>query len=116
MMTPHAFKIAAWAILAGIIVVTVSPIGWRPGDVLPVDMDRALAFMLVTALFVVAYPRHFIVCAVLLVVGAAAMELLQLLSPTRHAHFDDAAVKAAGAALGALFGRAVNLSRSARKA
>lgn len=104
-MTRHFLKLAPWACLAAIIFVTVSPISLRPGDILPVDLDRALAFTLLGALFVFAYPRHILLCTVLLVLGAGLIETLQLLSPTRHAHWEDAAVKAVGVIAGVLIGR-----------
>ncbi|WP_342633739.1 VanZ family protein [Neorhizobium lilium] len=109
-------KIVAWLSLLAIVFVTVSPIGWRPHDYLPVDLDRALAFALMTLLFVMAYPRHFVLCSVLLIFGALAIEALQLLSPTRHAHMDDAAVKAAGAAFGAVVAWLINQVRPGRPA
>ncbi len=115
-MKPLPLKSLAWLSLLAIIFVTVSPIGWRPHDFLPVDLDRALAFALMTFLFVLAYPRHFLMCSILLIVGALGIEALQLLSPSRHAHLDDAAVKAAGAALGAICGWLANQTRRIRAA
>jgi hypothetical protein len=47
--------------------VTVSPIELRPQDILPVNLDRALAYFLMSVLF-------------------------QYFSPTRHAHFTDASM------------------------
>lgn len=105
------FKIAAWLSLGAVIFVTVSPIGLRPRDVMPVDADRALSFTVVAMLFTIAYPRRFWLCAVLLVCGAAAMELLQLLSATRHARLQDASVKAVGAAVGVVIGYGANKVR-----
>jgi hypothetical protein len=101
MMTARIFQILAWLALTIIIFVTVSPIALRPHDVLPVNADRALAFTAMAALFVWAYPRHFPACVILLVLGAGAIELLQNLSPTRHAQAHDAVVKAFGACAGA---------------
>jgi hypothetical protein len=104
--------------LAAIIFVTVSPIDWRPDDVLPVDVDRALACGVFAGLFVLAYPRHWPWVGAAMVLGAGLMELLQELSPTRHARFDDAMVKAMGAfvgvAFGALLASALKLDRPAR--
>jgi VanZ family protein len=112
MMKPFLLKTVAWLSLFAIIFVTVSPIGWRPHDFLPVDLDRALAFAAMTLLFVLAYPRHFVLCSLLLIAGALAIEALQLLSPTRHAHLDDAVVKAAGAAFGAVTAWMINQIRA----
>lgn len=106
MMTPRISKLAAWLALAAVLFATASPIGLRPHDLLPVNVDRALAFTVMTALFVIAYPRHWMLAAALLIAGAFGIEMLQLLSPTRHAHLFDANIKAAGAAVGVVIGRA----------
>ncbi|TCR85789.1 KTSC domain-containing protein [Rhizobium sp. BK376] len=110
-MKKRTIQFAAWAALVAIVFVTISPIEWRPRDILPVDIDRALAFAAMTALFVAAYPRHWFAHSVLAVMGAGGIELLQQLSPTRHARLDDATVKAAGALAGALFAQAANIIR-----
>lgn len=115
MMTPKFFRLLAWSALAVIVFVTTSPIGLRPHDVLAVNVDRALAFTITTMLFVLAYPRHWLLCAALLVVGAFGIEMLQLLSPTRHAHLQDAGIKAAGAAIGVALGLAINEFRVRRQ-
>ena len=114
MIKPLLLKTLAWLSLIAIILVTISPIGWRPHDYLPVDLDRALAFGLMTLFFVLAYPRHFALCTVLLILGALGIETLQLLSPTRHAHLDDAAIKAVGAACGAMIAWMINQLRAGR--
>lgn len=110
-MIHQILRIAAWAVLAFIIFATVSPIGLRPADALPVNLDRALAFLVATALFVVAYPRQALFCGALMVASSALIETLQLLSPTRHAHVEDALVKACGALVGLGFGFAANAMR-----
>jgi VanZ family protein len=100
-------KIAAWLSLCAIVFVTVSPIGLRPHDILSVDTDRGLSFMMMALVFVAAYPKRFWLCAILLVCGSGAIELLQYLSPTRHARLEDASVKAVGAAIGVTIGFAL---------
>ena len=105
------FKLLPWLALAAIIFATVSPIRLRPQDIASVDVDRAGAFAVMALLFVLAYPRQWMICAVLLILGAGGIELLQFLSPGRHAHLDDAAVKAAGAAVGCLIGWTINRLR-----
>jgi hypothetical protein len=107
-MTIRLLKFLPWLALAAIIFATVSPIRLRPHDFASVDIDRAGAFAVMALLFVMAYPRHWVACAVLLILGAGGIELLQFLSPSRHAHLDDAMVKAAGAAFGCCLGLAVN--------
>jgi VanZ family protein len=100
-------RVCAWALLAFIVFATISPIGLRPHDILPVDIDRAFAFMLLSIAFVVAYPRHFVLCCVLLLVSAAAMEALQLIAPGRHAQVHDVMVKMTGSIIGLVVGWAL---------
>ncbi len=45
-MTQKVLRAAAWLTIAFILFITVSPIGLRPHNILPVNVDRALAFML----------------------------------------------------------------------
>lgn len=108
------FKILAWFTLAFIIFATVSPIGLRPHDILPVNADRALAFALLSCLFVVAYPRYFVISTIVIVLSAFAIEFLQYLEPSRHPRMHDAAIKAAGAILGLCVGWVINRYRAAR--
>jgi VanZ family protein len=108
MMINRLAKPLAWFLLAGIIFVTVSPIGLRPHTITSVNIDRALAYLLVGLAFALAYPRHWMTVAALLVVGAVAIEYMQYLSPSRHARLNDAAVKAVGASFGVLAGCMVN--------
>jgi VanZ family protein len=111
-MTADRFsKPVAWLLLAAIVFVTVSPIGLRPHTITSVNIDRALAYLVVGLAFALAYPRHWPAVAALLVIGAVGIELLQYLSPTRHARMHDAAVKAVGACIGVMLGMLVNRLR-----
>jgi hypothetical protein len=110
-MTRRPLQIFAWLALAAIIFVTVSPIGLRPSDILPVNMDRALACAGMAGLFVLAYPRHWLWVGLVMVFGAGLIEVLQLLSPTRHARVDDAIVKASGALMGVLAAHLINITQ-----
>jgi hypothetical protein len=101
MMTSRRLTFLAWSSLAAILFVTVSPIGLRPHDPLPVNTDRALAFAVMAFLFISAYPRKAWTVLALLIVGAGAIEAMQLLAPTRHAHLLDASIKACGVVIGA---------------
>ncbi|CAN7488318.1 VanZ family protein [Pararhizobium sp. LjRoot235] len=105
MMTGKFFKWLAWAVLAALVFVTVSPIGLRPQTIMTVGLDRGFAFFLAGAVFAVAYPKRWMSLALFLVASSFAIEILQELSPTRHARFDDALVKAVGAVTGILAGK-----------
>lgn len=115
MMKYQLFKISAWLCLGVIIFVTVSPIGLRPHDILPVNADRALAFCLMSALFVLAYPKRWFSVLLLTIAGAGVIETLQFLSPTRHPQIADTLVKAGGAATGVLLAASFNLIRRSGK-
>jgi hypothetical protein len=86
---------AAWTSLAFIAYATLSPLNERPE--LHTDLfshlDQYLAYAVAGSLFGLAYPRQtFFVC--ILVLGSAVLlELLQLLTPDRHARVIDAVRK-----------------------
>ncbi|PZM15558.1 VanZ family protein [Rhizobium tubonense] len=100
MTTTRISRVLAWLLLAFIIFATVSPIGDRPHDYLPVQVDRALAFFLLSAFFVIASPRRWLIVGVLCIASAFVIEDLQYLSPSRDPDMADAVVKATGALLG----------------
>lgn len=103
------FRLAAWLVLALILIVTISPIQFRPITGEPADVERFFAFFLVGFLFALAYPRQWI-AVLLLTVGCAGMfELLQLLAPGRHGEFADFIFKAIGATSGSFIGRGLSL-------
>ena len=93
-------KLVPWLALGAVALVTVSPIEWRPEDIFGVNNDRALAFGVMSALFVYAYPRHWAKVAVAMVGISFGLELLQLFQESRHARLEDALVKATGATAG----------------
>lgn len=98
------FRIAAWGLLIAIAIVTVGPIGFRPETGAPVQLERALAFAAMGVAFALAYPRHFWLVAVILVVGAFGLELLQNLTPGRHGRIIDAIAKICGGGVGIAIG------------
>ncbi|MDP9809437.1 VanZ family protein [Rhizobium tibeticum] len=116
MISSKFVRPGAWLLLAAIIFATLSPIGLRPHTVTSVNLDRALAYSLVGFMFAVAYPRHWLAVAILLFLGALAIEYLQYLSPTRHARLHDALVKILGASVGVLVGCMLNKVRFAKSA
>jgi hypothetical protein len=106
---------AAWTGLALIVLVTVSPIDLRPPDLTSTDLDRALAFFVMSCLFVIAYPQRVAKVSIALVMSAFAIELTQFLSVTRHPELHDALIKAAGVALGIGAGLLVNFLLDTRE-
>lgn len=90
----------AWPLLAAIIFVTLSSIGWRPVTGRPATLERITAFTALGAVFSIGYPKHRVPVLLFLLVTAGALEALQNLIPSRHGRLPDAAVKALGAAIG----------------
>lgn len=104
-------KIAAWLLLLGLVVVTAGPIEWRPISPLPVQLERATALMIIGFVFALAYPRHFVLVAILLVGATALLELTQVLEPSRHGRWLDFGVKAFGGIVGLMIGYGVERLR-----
>jgi hypothetical protein len=104
-------KIAAWLLLLGLAVVTVGPIGWRPISPLPVQLERATALMIIGFVFALAYPRHFVLLAILLIGATALLELTQVLEPSRHGRWLDFGIKAFGGIVGLMIGYGVERLR-----
>lgn len=103
------FRLAAWLVLALILIVTISPIQFRPITGEPADLERFAAFFLVGFLFALAYPRHWI-AVLMLTIGCAGMfELMQRLAPGRHGESADFVFKAVGAMAGVCIGRGLSL-------
>ncbi|MBR1217867.1 VanZ family protein [Bradyrhizobium sp. U87765 SZCCT0131] len=87
--------VLAWLAVAVIGFATLSSIGLRPHLASP-HREHFAAFALVGVLFSLAYPRRPVVILGLVVIGALSLELLQMLTPDRHARIVDAAFKVAG--------------------
>jgi hypothetical protein len=98
-MSHKIFTAAAWAILAFVIFVTLSPIGLRP-HVENVSVERFGAFAFVGLLFGLAYPKRLWLVLCFVVGTAFVLEALQHLTPDRHGHVSDAVVKFVGGAVG----------------
>ena len=98
-MRPTLFKLLAWFFLAFICFVALGPITLRP-ETGQVALERFAAFACLGLLFTLVYPSHFARSIVLVVIAAIALESLQHLTPDRHGHLQDAAVKVAGAIVG----------------
>ncbi len=105
---------AAWISLAFIAYATLSPLNERPEfdfDLIS-HPEHYLAFALLAGLFGLAYPRQTVLVCILVLGSAIVLELLQLLTPDRHARVIDAVRKIIGGALGLALARlAISLYR-----
>ncbi len=107
--------IAAWFTFGAIVLFTLSPIQMRPGDIITPDVDRAMAFFLLSALFATTFPKRILLVAALTVMAAGGLELMQHLSPTRHGELSDALFKATGGLLGAGLAYFISFLKDARR-
>jgi len=99
-------RLGAWLLAALVTLFTLGPPRYRPHPMLGQDGDHSLAFLLVGLAFAFAYPQHRRLAMAISVVLIGALELLQFVSPGRHARLEDFVVDAlaaiAGFALAAL--------------
>jgi len=94
-------RASAWGLLLAIAVMTLGPPVVRPELSSSPDLDRALAWALLGALFVIAYPGRIIVFVAFLILAATVLELLQLEALGRHGRASDLAYKTVGVLFGA---------------
>jgi VanZ family protein len=87
-------RLCAWLLAATVTFVTLGPPRYRPHAVVGQDVDHTFAFLLVGLAFAFAYPQHRRLAMALSVVLIGALELLQFLSPGRHARLEDFVVDA----------------------
>ncbi|SFB50947.1 VanZ like family protein [Rhizobium sp. NFR07] len=83
---------------------TLSPLSFRPPVIFTVNTDRFLAFAGLVTLVVIAYPRRLRYALIASFVLPAALEMMQALSPTRHADLADVLIKSAGGVIGCFVG------------
>jgi hypothetical protein len=96
----RAFRILAWLLLAGLVVVTIGPIDWRPVSPLPTQLERALALAIIGFVFALAYPRQLVLVGAIVLGATVLLEALQLVEPSRHGRIADLAVKLIGGGCG----------------
>jgi glycopeptide antibiotics resistance protein len=106
-MQSRLLRLLAWALLLGIVFVTLSPIGLRPETGASPRLERFAAFFILSAAFTLAYPHRLVRVLLLVAAAAIGLELLQLIVPTRDARLSDMLVKLLGGGVGATVGVAL---------
>jgi VanZ family protein len=94
------FQTAAWLLLLAIIVLSVVPPEDRPVTPAPRDIEHLGIFLLTGLAFGLGYERRHFVQALCLIIFSAAIELVQLLIPGRHAKLGDFVVDALSTVIG----------------
>ena len=100
-MTSTIFaRVVAWSLLIAIVVMTVVPASMRVVTGAPHNMEHALVFLLMGIAFGFGYELRMTVTCAAAIVFCAALELLQLAIPGRHARLSDFLIDAAAACFG----------------
>src|SRR5258705_2597865 len=89
-------RIAAWLLVAAIVVMTLGPPTVRPVSGFNRSLEHVAGFALLGLAFALAYPSRRGLLGLIGVAVAALMETLQLAVPGRHAYFSDFVVHAPG--------------------
>src|ERR1700722_8859494 len=104
---------AGWLALVFIVYATLSPIQDRPVVAGP-QSEHFAAFAVMGLAFALAYPNRILLVVAIVVGSAFGLEVLQLLTPDRHARVLDALVKAAGGICGISAGQLMSFLLRAR--
>jgi hypothetical protein len=112
--------IAAWASILAIVFATLTHVGFaysiyytlapllmRPEMRTYAHFEHVVAFAILGALFVFAYPRRVIFVFSVVLISAIALEYMQTLTPDRHGTLTDAFEKLVGGALGIFAAHAI---------
>jgi VanZ family protein len=92
--------VAAWLLLLAIVVLSVVPADFRPVTPAPHNVEHLVIFFLAGLAFGLGYDTRPFLQTIGLVAFSAAIELLQLSIPGRHARLSDFFVNAVSVALG----------------
>ncbi len=101
-------RVVAWLLLAGLIFATLSPNDMRPASPLPTQGERGIALAVVGFVFALAYPGRVLLVATIVLGATIGLELLQLVTPSRHGRLIDVSAKLVGGAIGIAIGWIVN--------
>jgi VanZ family protein len=93
-------RLFAWGLAAATAFATLGPAEQRPHSNLGQNGEHALAFVLLGLAFGLAHTRNRLQTATLVIAFTGVLELLQFLTPGRHARMEDFVVDALAASLG----------------
>jgi VanZ family protein len=94
-------KICSGVIMVLLLIAALGPAKWAPRTELGWQFDHFIGYFGITLFFCVAWPRPFVVGAIVMAV-AASLEGLQALTPDRSANLEAALWGAGGALVAAL--------------
>ena len=104
-------RVLAWLLIAAVTALTLVPPALRPVSGLPHAAEHAVIFFAMGAALALAYPRRGYALGVAAVLFAAMLEVLQMVTPGRHARLSDFVIDAAGICAGIALAAAVERMR-----
>ena len=107
-MSVILFRIMGWALLIGIVVLTVVPPSLRIVTGASHNLEHALVFLLTGVVFGLGYELRISVMCTAAVLFCACVEIVQLAVPGRHARLSDFVIDAAAACIGIAIGWTVH--------
>jgi VanZ family protein len=104
MLLQNVNRVVAWLILSSIVVLTVVPSGARPTTFVSHKFEHAGIFLMLGLSFGMAYLVRQWLLSIGAIVFCAAVELVQLYIPGRHARLSDFIVDTIAALVGIFLG------------
>jgi VanZ family protein len=105
-------RIAAWSLATLIVALSVVPPGLRPETPAPHDLEHFMIFWATGAMFRLGYSLQSGLLAILFVIFAGCVEIIQLFAPGRHARLSDFLVDALAMFIGLISASLVSQIRS----
>ena len=99
-MMKRLSQILAWVLICGIVGLSIVPPGYRVITDLARPLEHLSIFLLTAVAFGLGYPEPYPLQSIALVLFAAAVELVQVWVPGRHARLSDFAAGIVGLGLG----------------
>jgi hypothetical protein len=106
-------RIAAWALVATIVILSLVPPGLRPETGAPNILEHFTIYALTGFAFGLGFKRRHDLLAILLVIFSGSIEIAQLLVQGRHARLSDFIIDAVAACIGLVTSSLVSLVRPA---
>jgi VanZ family protein len=95
-----AIRFVAWTLAILIVILSIVPPGLRPETMVPHDLEHAGIFLITGLAFGLAYDHPKGWLPIYMVAFSAAVELVQLFVPGRHARVSDFVIDAAAICFG----------------
>ncbi len=114
-MWTRFFRALGWILVAAILALSVVPPSLRPMTSIPHNLEHFAIFALCGYSFGLGYRSHHLLLAIGLAAFSGLVEMLQLMTPGRHARSIDFIVDALASCVGVLVGR-ITLERTSSEA